>query len=190
MHHGERIHGCSYNIGTIRLLNGKVKPEKFVQMIDELKKVTQGYNDITIIGSGGNINKLYRMASKRDKLVDYLPVDTLRRQHTRLAKMSVEERMEVFNLKPDRADVIVPAAEIFLGIADGVGAKTIMVPNLGLADGIINEMVEEYKKKKSEERLTKEETPEEKANKEQTPEKKTSKKGTTKEKADKGQTPE
>lgn len=190
MHHGERIHGCSYNIGTIRLLNGKVKPEKFVQMIDELKKVTQGYNDITIIGSGGNINKLYRMASKRDKLVDYLPVDTLRRQHTRLAKMSVEERMEVFNLKPDRADVIVPAAEIFLGIADGVGAKTIMVPNLGLADGIINEMVEEYKKKKSEERLTKEETPEEKANKEQTPEKKSSKKGTTKEKADKGQTPE
>jgi exopolyphosphatase/guanosine-5'-triphosphate,3'-diphosphate pyrophosphatase len=155
MNKGERLHGCSYNIGTIRLLNGKVKPETFVNMLDELKRVTEGYQDITIIGSGGNINKLYRLASKRDKLVDRLPVETLRRQHARLAKMSVEERMEVFNLKPDRADVIVPAAEIFLGIADSVGAKNIMVPNLGLADGIINEMLEDYKKNTAAEKAAK-----------------------------------
>lgn len=152
MSNGQRIHGYSYNIGTIRLLNGKVKPETFVGMLNELKQVTEGYQDITIIGSGGNINKLYRLASKRDKLVDRLPVETLRRQHARLSKMSVEERMEVFSLKPDRADVIVPAAEIFLGIADSVGAKMVIVPSLGLVDGIINEMAEDYKNKYGQEK--------------------------------------
>ncbi len=147
IHNGERLHSHSYNVGTIRLLKGKVTPEAKAEMQAELREVTSDYNDITIVGSGGNINKLYRLANKREKLADCLPVDTLRKLHAALAPLSVEERMDTFNLKADRADVIVPAAEIFLAVAESVGAVAIQVPNLGLADGIINEMVQDYQNK-------------------------------------------
>lgn len=134
----------SYNIGTVRLLNDAVKTDEINHIKEELKRVTDDYKDITIIGSGGNINKLYRIASKRDKLVDTLPVQTLVKLHDRLSKLSLEERMDVFNMKPDRADVIVPAAEIFMMIAQSVGAKYIKVPNVGLADGLINDMAQKF----------------------------------------------
>ncbi len=147
IHNGERIHSHSYNVGTIRLLKGKVTPEAKAELQAELREVTNGYHNITIVGSGGNINKLYRLANKREKLADCLPVDTLRKLHAALAPLSVEERMDTFNLKADRADVIVPAAEIFLAVAESVGAVAIQVPNLGLADGIINEMVQDYQNK-------------------------------------------
>ena len=147
IHNGERIHSHSYNVGTIRLLKGKVTPEVKAEMQAELREVTNGYHNITIVGSGGNINKLYRLANKREKLADRLPVDTLYKLHAALAPLSVEERMDTFSLKADRADVIVPAAEIFLTVAESVGAASIQVPNLGLADGIINEMVQDYQSK-------------------------------------------
>lgn len=144
IHNGERIHSHSYNVGTIRLLKGKVSPEAKEEMQVELQKVSQGYDNITIVGSGGNINKLYRLAAKREKSADSLPVATLRKLHEALAPLTVEERMDAFNLKPDRADVIVPAAEIFLAVAESTESTLIQVPNLGLADGIINEMVQDY----------------------------------------------
>ncbi|MDD5862150.1 MAG: Ppx/GppA family phosphatase [Prevotella sp.] len=137
---GERVYSHSFNVGTIRLLNGKVKKKDLLDMKSEIERVTLGHHDITIIGSGGNINKLYRLASKKEKL-DFLPVETLRGLYEDLHKMSVEERMKVYSLKPDRADVIVPAAEIFLHVAASSKSEKISVPNLGLADGIINEMV-------------------------------------------------
>ncbi|MGI6222811.1 MAG: Ppx/GppA family phosphatase [Prevotella sp.] len=141
--HGQRIMSHSYNIGTVRMLNEAVKADELQHIKDELKEVTAGYKDITIIGSGGNINKLYRIASKRDKLVDKLPVPTLIKLHDRLVKMSIEERMDVFSMKPDRADVIVPAAEIFMMIAQSVNSKVIQVPNVGLVDGLINDMAQQ-----------------------------------------------
>ncbi|MDD6552953.1 MAG: Ppx/GppA family phosphatase [Prevotellaceae bacterium] len=137
---GKRVYSHSFNVGTIRLLNGQVKKKDLLAMKSEIERVTLGHHDITIIGSGGNINKLYRIASKKEK-IDKLPVETLRSLYEELNKMSVEERMNVYGLKPDRADVIVPAAEIFLHIAASSKSKNISVPNLGLADGIINEMV-------------------------------------------------
>ena len=73
--------------------------------------------------------------------LDYLPVVTLRELHAALSAMTVEQRMEAYGLKADRADVIVPAAEIFLAIADGLKAKRILVPGMDLADGIITEMI-------------------------------------------------
>lgn len=139
---GQRIMSHSYNIGTVRMLSEAVKAEELQHIRNELGKVAAGYGDITIIGSGGNINKLYRIAPKRDKTEGRLPVDTLVRLHDRLAKMSIQERMDVFNMKPDRADVIVPAAEIFMMVAQSVGAKAIRVPNVGLADGLINDMAQ------------------------------------------------
>lgn len=139
---GQRVMSHSYNIGTVRMLSEAVKAEELQHVRNELGKVAAGYGDITIIGSGGNINKLYRIAPKRDKTEGRLPVDILVRLHDRLAKMSLQERMDVFNMKPDRADVIVPAAEIFMMVAQSVGAKAIKVPNVGLADGLINDMAQ------------------------------------------------
>ena len=137
---GERIYSHSFNIGTIRLLKNKVKREDIIKMKTEINRITLGRGDIKIIGSGGNINKLFRLATKK-KSLDFLPVDILQEEYDELSRMSVEERMAKYGLKPDRADVIVPAAEIFLHIAAGSHAKEILVPNLGLADGIINELI-------------------------------------------------
>lgn len=137
---GECIYSHSFNVGTIRLLKNKVKREDIIKMKTEINRITLGREDIKIIGSGGNINKLFRLASKK-KSLDFLPVDILQEEYDELSRMSVEERMAKYGLKPYRADVIVPAAEIFLHIAAGSHAMEILVPNLGLADGIINELI-------------------------------------------------
>jgi exopolyphosphatase/guanosine-5'-triphosphate,3'-diphosphate pyrophosphatase len=137
---GQRIFGQSFNVGTIRLLKGKVKKNELMALKTEVTKVTSGYDNIKIIGSGGNINKLFRLANKKRKL-EALPVEVLRKLYDSLSKMSVEERMVAYELKPDRADVIVPAAEIFLHVAASSKAKEIIVPNFGLADGIINDLL-------------------------------------------------
>lgn len=137
---GEKLFSHSFNVGTIRMLKGKVNKDDVDKMKEEVASVASGHDGVRIIGSGGNINKLYRLASKKRKL-DTLPVATLRRLYDSLSKMSVEERMAAYNLKPDRADVIVPAASIFLDMAASSGAKEIIVPSIGLADGLINEML-------------------------------------------------
>ncbi len=140
IYNGQRIFGQSFNVGTIRLLKGKVKKNDLMALKTEVTKVTAGYDNIKIIGSGGNINKLFRLANKKRKL-EALPVEVLRKLYDSLSKMSVEERMVAYELKPDRADVIVPAAEIFLHVAASSKAKEIIVPNIGLADGIINDLL-------------------------------------------------
>lgn len=138
---GELKMSHSFNIGTVRMLTGKVK-EKTVEKLNEAcGELASRYNDINIIGSGGNINKLYRMAEVKDTSLKRMPVAELRRLYDLLAPLSVEERMERFSLKPDRADVIIPAARIFLDIASMVGAEYIVVPVIGVADGIIDGML-------------------------------------------------
>lgn len=141
---GERVYGNSFNVGTIRLLKDKVKQEDVEAMKEAVEKITIGRADVRIVGSGGNINKLYRLAAKRDDLDGVLPVATLRKEYDELDLMSVGERIAKFGLKPDRADVIVPAAEIFLHVAASSKAREIIVPNLGLADGIINDLVSQF----------------------------------------------
>ena len=124
---GELQHSLSYNIGTVRMLSGAVREEVWGQMHDDLERLTEGLGEVNIIGSGGNINKLYRLAEKKDK--KKLP-------------LKPEQRMDTFSLKADRADVIVPAAEIFLTIAKVVRSEYIHVPVIGLADGIIDSLYE------------------------------------------------
>lgn len=140
----ERISSVSYNVGTLRMLRGTVGSNVLQDMKNDLQHITAGYSDIVIIGSGGNINKLYRIANKRDKRKDRLPVATLEKLYHQLSKLSVTERMEAFSFKPDRADVIVPAAELFLHIARSVQAESILVPTFGLADGIIHDLASQY----------------------------------------------
>ena len=137
---GELVWSVSYNIGTVRMLSNAVKEGTWQQMEEELMKVTEGVAAINIIGSGGNINKLFRLADKKDKKLQRLPVRSLQTVYDVLKPLTPEERVEAFSLKQDRADVIVPAAEIFLKIAEVVHAEYIYVPVIGLSDGIINNL--------------------------------------------------
>lgn len=137
---GKVIAGRSFNIGTIRMLNECVSPELWQEMQDTVLSLTKGVENVRIVGSGGNINKLYRLAPKKERVKETLRVDTLSRLYTRLSALSVEQRMIEYDLRPSRADVIVPAAQLFLMVARLVGTDTILVPTVGLADGIINEL--------------------------------------------------
>lgn len=137
---GELVWSVSYNIGTVRMLSNAVKEGTWQQMEEELMKVTEGVAAINIIGSGGNINKLFRLADKKDKKLQRLPVSSLQTVYDVLKQLTPEERVEAFSLKQDRADVIVPAAEIFLKIAEVVHAEYIYVPVIGLSDGIIDNL--------------------------------------------------
>ncbi|WHX08390.1 Ppx/GppA family phosphatase [Phocaeicola dorei] len=137
---GELVWSVSYNIGTVRMLSNAVKEGTWQQMEEELMKVTEGVAAINIIGSGGNINKLFRLADKKDKKLQRLPVSSLQTVYDVLKPLTPEERVEAFSLKQDRADVIVPVAEIFLKIAEVVHAEYIYVPVIGLSDGIIDNL--------------------------------------------------
>lgn len=137
---GELVQSLSYNIGTVRILSGAVKDETWAQMKDDLARLTADFQEVNIIGSGGNINKLYRLAEKKDKKKLRMPIASLQELYDELKPLTPEQRMNEFSLKADRADVIVPAAEIFLTIANIVKAEYIHVPVIGLADGIIDSL--------------------------------------------------
>lgn len=143
MVNGELVQSLSYNIGTVRMLSGAVKDETWTRMKDDLARLTANFQGFNIIGSGGNINKLYRLAEKKDKKKLRLPITSLQQMYDTLASLTPEQRMEQFSLKADRADVIVPAAQIFLTIAQVVNAQYVHVPVIGLADGIIDSLYAE-----------------------------------------------
>lgn len=137
---GELVFSKSYNIGTVRILSRADKPETWQQLRNDMVYIAGKYPGINIIGSGGNINKLYRLASTKDKQKLNMPVSSLEEIYKRLKFLTPEQRMDEFHLKADRADVIVPAAEVFLAIAESTGAQYIHVPVIGLADGIIDKL--------------------------------------------------
>ncbi|MCI6476622.1 MAG: Ppx/GppA family phosphatase [Bacteroidales bacterium] len=144
---GELVGSCSYNIGTLRMLSGAVAPDTVANMRSDLKEYAEKYPNIVIVGSGGNINKLSRLfheSSKKAKK-NILPVSSLQRLHDDMKPMTINERIAKYGLKTDRADVIIPAAEIFMTVAQALGCSEIHVPNISLADGIIDGL---YKKSK------------------------------------------
>jgi len=140
---GELRWSASYNIGTVRSLTGKVRDDEWARLEEDMKHIAEGVEHTNIIGSGGNINKIYRMAVEKDTETQRMPVASLKAVYDQLNPLTVEERMELYALKPDRADVIIPAAEIFLRISGIVKAEYIHVPVIGLADGIIDELYEQ-----------------------------------------------
>lgn len=137
---GELQSSVSYNIGTVRLLTEKVKPTEWQRLEADLQAMMTSTDHINIIGSGGNINKIYRMTAVKDKELQRMPIYSVQAIYDQLRPLTIEQRMERFVLKADRADVIIPAAEIFLRIAHIVHAAYIHVPVIGLADGIIDEL--------------------------------------------------
>lgn len=134
----------SFNIGTLRLLNQQVDPRQWKEMKAWLKEVTKGYKPLELIGSGGNINKLYKLAGyKNNQSMTYIK---LRRLKKEIEDHSYESRIELLGLNPDRADVIVPASEIFINIMKWSGAHKVLVPQIGLSDGLIHMQYQKYRK--------------------------------------------
>lgn len=147
---GELKSSNSYDIGTIRTLLGSVKKEESDALQSDLKALAETYPKIHIIGSGGNINKLYRLVANRNQQRQTMSVSALQKLNDTMKEMTTEERMKKYKLKPDRADVIVIAADIFLAVARQMGTLTIIVPTIGLSDGIIDGIYAQNKTKKKE----------------------------------------
>lgn len=135
---GRLVSSRSFGIGTIKILTGKVKQSDWDVLNEFLEKLAFNYPDITIIGAGGNINKLYKMAEVKDKDERSFSKIELSKLYNTLKPLSIEQRMDRYGLREDRADVIVPGAEIFLNIAEAADARNIIVPKIGVADGIID----------------------------------------------------
>lgn len=131
----------SFDIGTIRILDNQDRQETWEEMKAWVKENTGHLKNLAGIGTGGNINKLFKMSNEKEGAS--LSLLKLKAIHHNLNNHSLKERMKVFNLNPDRADVIIPAAEIFITLMKWAGIREIYVPKVGLADGIINLLIEE-----------------------------------------------
>ena len=132
----------SFRIGTIRLLNNKVEPEYWDKLLKWVEENTKGLGKLDGIGSGGNINKLYKMAEVIGG--EPLRYKQLKELHVMLREMSYEDRIVKLGLNADRADVIVPACEIFRAIMKRAKIKDMIVPQFGLSDGITRLLYEDY----------------------------------------------
>lgn len=132
----------SFNIGTIRLIKNQVTEAHWDQMKEFLKKEMRTMvKHITAIGSGGNINKVFSLSKRKDGKP--LPLELLKDYYKELNSFSVPERMRLYNLKEDRADVIVPALQIYVNVMRWIDAEEIFVPKIGLADGLIQALYRE-----------------------------------------------
>ncbi len=137
LHNGTLVHSRSYNIGTLRMLSGKVSQAAINELKTDLSLYAKEIPNIHVIGSGGNINKLFKLAHSKKDPKEIL-VSEIKEISDKLKALSIEERIAQYGLKPDRADVILPAAEIYVAAAEALGCSSIMVPNISLADSIVD----------------------------------------------------
>ena len=133
----------SYNIGTIRLLKNQVSEVLWDQMKEFISKKTQGYHHVTAIGSGGNINKIFSISRKKEGKP--LSLDLLRNYYKEFSTLSIPQRINLYKLREDRADVIVPALLIYINVMRWANTEEIYVPKIGLADGLIHTLYEEIR---------------------------------------------
>jgi exopolyphosphatase/guanosine-5'-triphosphate,3'-diphosphate pyrophosphatase len=135
---GKMVNSRSFKAGTVRLLNEMVCDVVWDEIEKWIKTNTEDYDEITLIGSGGNINKLFKMSGKaQEKPLSYIYVNS---QYAYLNSLTYEQRISQLGLNPDRADVIVPATRIYLNAMKWSGARQIYVPKIGLSDGIVKAM--------------------------------------------------
>lgn len=137
---GELIASRSFNLGGIRILDNQDKEETWSEMKDWVKDKVKNYKNLSGIGTGGNINKLFRMAEGKDNAP--LTFTKLRSLYTYLSSFSLKDRINVLGLNSDRADVIIPATEIYLTVMKWGGVKQIYVPRVGLVDGVIQLLID------------------------------------------------
>jgi exopolyphosphatase/guanosine-5'-triphosphate,3'-diphosphate pyrophosphatase len=135
---GEKIASKSFNVGTLRILKGKSDESVWENIHDWILKYVDLSSDHQIFGTGGNINKAHKMLGF--SFEEPIGLDEMKELRDKLASLTIDERIDQFHMKPDRADVIVPALDIFSYILNEIGANSLMVPKVGLADGMIYEM--------------------------------------------------
>lgn len=128
----------SFNIGTIRLLKNQVPDTAWDAMKQVVKEKTKNFKNVVSIGSGGNINKVFSLSKKKEGRP--LSLDLLRDYYKELSNVSLEDRINIYKLKEDRADVIVPALKIYISVMRWAGSSEISVPRIGLADGLIQHL--------------------------------------------------
>jgi len=136
---GKLVFSNSFPVGTVRLLYDKVSVNEWEKLKDTVKEISKDHSPTIAIGTGGNINKIFKMLQPENKYIGYKEMKEL---YEELAGMSIEQRIKKFGFKEDRADVIVPAAKIYISIMKWADISDIYVPKLGLADGIINMLYE------------------------------------------------
>ncbi|MFB0911247.1 MAG: rod shape-determining protein [Flavobacterium sp.] len=128
----------SFKVGTVRLLNEMVCDVVWDEIERWIKANTIDYEEVTLIGSGGNINKLFKMSGTgQEKPLSYIYMTS---QYSFLNSLTYEQRIAELGLNPDRADVIIPATRIYLNAMKWSGARQIYVPKIGLSDGIVKAM--------------------------------------------------
>jgi exopolyphosphatase/guanosine-5'-triphosphate,3'-diphosphate pyrophosphatase len=135
---GKMVVSKSFKVGTVRLLNEMVNEVVWQEIERWIRANTEGYEHVTLIGSGGNINKVFKMSGKlQDKPLTSMYLNS---QYAALSSLSYDQRVSELGLNPDRADVIIPALRVYLNAMKWSGARHIYVPKIGLSDGIIKAM--------------------------------------------------
>ena len=137
---GNLIASESFNIGTIRILDNQDKDETWKEMQDFVRKHTKPYKEIHGVGTGGNINKLFKLSNEKDG--EPMSYSKLKSLYSYLSSYSLKDRINVLKLNQDRADVIIPACEIYTTVMKWANIKQIYVPSVGMADGIIQTLIE------------------------------------------------
>ena len=138
---GQLIFKESFNIGTIRLLKNQVSEADWDYMKQTLKDITKDFPKLTAIGTGGNINKIFSLSKRKDGKP--LDLDLLRSYYKEFSSCTLEERIQLYQLREDRADVIVPALLIYTQVMKWSSIDEILVPKIGLVDGLIQHLYEE-----------------------------------------------
>ncbi|HEY0354725.1 MAG TPA: exopolyphosphatase [Flavisolibacter sp.] len=140
---GKLVAKQSFNIGTIRLLKNQVNEEHWNEMKDFIRQKTSGYHHITAIGSGGNINKIFSLSKRKEGKP--LTLELLRNYYKEFSSLTLSQRISLYHLREDRADVIVPALLIHINVMRWAEAEEIFVPKIGLADGLIHILYDKVK---------------------------------------------
>lgn len=140
------VESTSFKIGTVRMLNEKVKKSEWSDMKNWLLQYKNEFKDILCVGAGGNINKIAKLFGRVPEKT--LPFNNLEYALSHLKRFTLQERIELMGLRPDRADVIIPAAEIFYFIMKTMDAGLLLVPKIGLSDGMVSLLYREIKDKK------------------------------------------
>lgn len=140
---GQRVKAKSFKIGTVRILKGKVKDEDWVEARKWVKDLTVAEKELVGIATGGNINRIYKMSS--GGMNGRIRTDELERIVKFLKRHTLDERMYKLGLKADRADVIVPAGEIYLRLLKKAGIEEVIIPKIGLSDGMILGLYNKWK---------------------------------------------
>lgn len=133
----------SFNVGTIRMYKQNIKDEEWQRLKSFVKNETKNYTNMVAIGSGGNINKVFSMSKKKDGRP--LPISVITDYLAELSPLSIAERMSKYNLREDRADVIVPALQIYSSVMRWANIQDIHVPQMGLVDGLMKNLYQKVK---------------------------------------------